>query len=79
QPTYCGVLTLDGDGALNLTALEPYRQETADGTDRFVLPVDVFQSLVTELGDSAGVTLRETGEDVSATATVGLVLVTAAK
>lgn len=79
QPTYCGVLTLDGDGALNLKMLEPYRQETADGADRFVLPADVFQALVTELADSPGVTLRETGKDVSATATAGLVLVTSAK
>ncbi|MEG0756141.1 MAG: zf-HC2 domain-containing protein, partial [Oscillospiraceae bacterium] len=56
QPTYCGVLTLDGDGALNLEMLEPYRQETADGADRFVLPTDVFQALVAELADSPGVT-----------------------
>ncbi|MEG2988545.1 MAG: hypothetical protein RR807_03980 [Oscillospiraceae bacterium] len=59
--------------------MEPYRQETADGADRFVLPTDVFQALVAELADSQGVTLRETGKDISATATVGLVLVTSAK
>ncbi|MEG2138751.1 MAG: zf-HC2 domain-containing protein [Oscillospiraceae bacterium] len=79
ETRYCGVLTLNGDRPLNLTALEPYRQETADGTDKFLLPTEAFCALVAELEDSADASLRETGEDISATATVGLVLVISAK
>lgn len=70
---YCGVLTLEGDGSLlDYSPTAVYE----NGESWYTLPRDAFDSLVEELTD-AGVAfdLRATGDDISALAEYGLVII----